>query len=712
MKYLRYYSEFKSLDGATYRIELMQEAESAYTPEEVTLADDGITIEWGEVKKIDPVMSSSATLRLMSMSDRQFIDLYTVEPKAIRLDVYRDSSLYWSGTIDTELFEEPYSQLTRYVTEVTFSDFAVLDRLTWENTGMATVGEVINTCLSASGVSYASIEKYISTSIPDSTADIFDGCSLSLENFYDEDGEAWTIREVLDEVLRPFALQLRQKNGRVVIYDTNALASLTPQEVEWRAADSRLGVEPTYNKVELTFSPYATAELYDGSFDEEKIMPDKNASDVTSLRVMIPDAETGITGFYLYYDAARSTMEQIQRLSVGNNARLFEISPENDGEESVGVMWGVRPYSDDWSGQAPRSLILAAPFIEGAFLQSEPFYVQPSVASDRLKISLDVLYDPRKNPFEVESANNGVDEWKTFKSMAVFGGVPCMLVVNGVDGSTWTYDNSALWTALYGDEGSFYEKYENNRGSWVSGRSGVLWLSYYDQGDRKKTSAFTGWATNKQSIGCWTGDLPKFITLNIDGEKISLPPVAGTATLYVFTGIITFAKGGVTSTPNQTAVPTAARWLLYKNPRISITSFYGKEKDVEDITYSAWINKAAEEELPVDTYIGTPTNRTPLARGSLLLSNGYAPISAFRRAEMTDKAEKLLIGSIYSNYATRHSTLRGTIKLIPEFTIVSDKSAVNGRYVLLSATENLAQGTSEVKMAEISADSYEGIEYE
>ena len=192
MKYLRYWAEFKDVEGSTYRIEILQEAEAAYTPEEVRLASDPVTIEWNEVTKLEPVMSSAATVRLISMSDRQFVDLYTVEPCAIRLDVYRNDALYWSGTLDTELFEEPYYALDRYVTEVTFSDFAVLARLTWVDKGLATLSEVLSTCLDATEIKYTATEKRISTAVPDNPTPLLDACSVSLENF----------RRIVEEVKR------------------------------------------------------------------------------------------------------------------------------------------------------------------------------------------------------------------------------------------------------------------------------------------------------------------------------------------------------------------------------------------------------------------------------------------------------------------------------------------------------------------------------
>jgi hypothetical protein len=43
--------------------------------------------------------------------------------------------------------------------------------------------------------------------------------------------------------------------------------------------------------------------------------------------------------------------------------------------------------------------------------------------------------------------------------------------------------------------------------------------------------------------------------------------------------------------------------------------------------------------------------------------------------------------------------------------VLTDESS-RGKYILLSEVQDLMQDTSEIEMAEFSADSYEGIEYE
>lgn len=714
MKYLRYYSEFYDRENVLYRVEILQEAEKAFTPQEVTFAGDGVTIEWPEVKKIDPLASSGATLRLVSMTDRQFVDLYSVEACAIRMDIYRAGALYWSGTLDTELFEEPYSQADKYVTEVTFSDFGVLDRLYWEQTGIASIKSIIDTCLSATQINYTGIEENISTTIPNVQGNLLENCALTLANFYDEDGEAWPIKQVLEEVLRPFALQMRQKDGKIHIYDLNSLSVKTPQEVVWRGTNSQLGVEPIYNKVDLTYSPYSDTDLLDGKFNKEKILPNPNTSGVTTLFIPLP--ETDFVGFNFYYGLPLTTLTEIQGLYINDNARLFRTEPVNNGEETAGVMWGVRLEDGTWRGQMPIQLGYVGPdcYLYGKIIQTPPIPISTGITSNQIKISLEVMLDPRINPYESDGWDNEEEDWDNFKHKANHGAIPCKLVLETADGEIWSYDNYSLWE-FFGLNDKyppyrFMEYYNKNKGRWVLGDSGNLFLSYYNESDRKSDTGFGGWQTNKQSIGYWAESIPRSISLNITGEDIPMPPKSGVIKLLVYSGVSVVDNGAASAGNIQ--LHTETRWMLYRNLRISISSYTGGEVKAEDIIYSAWLNKNAKDDIPIDTYIGTSEKYSSMARGAIIRSGDYSTIDAFSRAEITDKIEKLLIGTIYSNYASRHNTLSGTIKLIPQNVVLSDKSSVNSRYIALSLTENLGQATSDVKMAEFEKDSYEGIEYE
>ena len=70
-----------------------------------------------------------------------------------------------------------------------------------------------------------------------------------------------------------------------------------------------------------------------------------------------------------------------------------------------------------------------------------------------------------------------------------------------------------------------------------------------------------------------------------------------------------------------------------------------------------------------------------------------------------------MIGTVYSQYATRHDTLSGTAKLLPGFGIYTER-ATEGKFMLLSEVQDCKEDESVIKIAEFSEDNYEGIEYE
>ena len=228
-KKLRYKGGFYSRRKTLYEVEIWQEGYVGPVGE-IAFCDVPLEIEWPAADKFEPVQSSRATLQLYSDEDRQFVDMYSIRAGNIRMDVKRNGSLYWSGTLDPELYEEPYAYENNYGVTLTFSDLAILERLNWSKSGFMTLRDILNTILTQSGIGYREQVEYISTKLAKyASADLLTEISVQTTNFYDEDGEPMTMRGVLEEILRPFALRLIQKNGKMIIYDLNNLYYLPCQ---------------------------------------------------------------------------------------------------------------------------------------------------------------------------------------------------------------------------------------------------------------------------------------------------------------------------------------------------------------------------------------------------------------------------------------------------------------------------------------------------
>lgn len=714
MKYLRYYSGFYSRDNIPYRIEIWQDAEAAFDPERITLAADPVEIEWAEVDKLEPVHSSSATLNMVSLSDRCFADLYTVAPGTIRLDILRNGALYWSGTLDTELFEEPYSYKDRYITTVTFSDFAVLDRMDWQDRGVKTMSEVLETCLAAAGFNRGVLEKRVSTGLAEGyTGDLFDDCSLMCDNFFDEDDEPSSIREVLDEMLRPFALRLKQKNGKLLLYDINGIYDTASTAVQWRGTDAEMGVEPVYNKVTITFSPYASATLFDGTLAPDDILTDQ--ADVAGEEMVYTDRTLNTEGFRFTYGA--SGTRRLGKLELTDaGGRPFRIDPEYSGSNAAGVMWGYRTGTD-WHGSRPQNPVEGDYGTYPTMDTCHKMITLPKVRvlsnhdangrRYRMRVTLSVLFDVRYNPFEPASRKNEEGNWDDFANWVNYGYIPVrILLYDDAGKARYYYDNHMVrWNEdpTYG--GTWKMMVESTQEDIQ-----ISWLSFYDLSNRESNTGFGGWQENKRALGYYSGKLTDSYIKAPTGELLPSLPISGYIEVMIYSGV--WRRDNNDNYPFPHKVWTISRWLLYKDPKIEIVKDNGRDIEEEDIEVFAWINRQAKEGLDISTIIGTSQVLVPSGRGYILKTSDLSILQTFNRASVTDSLERLLAGTVYSNYARRMSTLNGTVALIPSAEVLSDVSSDNAKYMLLSEVQNLAAETSEIKMAEIAPDSYEGIEYE
>ncbi len=728
---IRYQRKFASKKGVIWRIDILQEGYGGTEPVFFDLPKNcPLEIEWAEADKMAPVRRSSATLKLISDNDRQFVDLYTVEVGAVRMDVYRNNTLYWSGTLDTELYEEPYAYKKGYEVTLTFADFACLDRLDWDRSGLMSIHDMILYCVSKTGINYTDLKKYISTQAGYTTLTLQE-VNVLQDNFYDEEGVALSVGEVLEEILRPFALTIVQKAGHLHIYDINAVYTQNTSDVEWDAKDSVLGVDVVYNNVRVTFSPYADAKMMEGTVARDSSLTEESGGRLIKVDYKKDSygSLTSLDGFRFHYnDTLESNME------LSNGAKFFQICPIYSGNEDNGVAMSARfgdcSIDKDGAVNSATYQALNAPKDCGTLAKGNVKantiitckstylgYISYRRMDYKLRINLDLLFDVRYNPFEEASDHNDNAErstgflgWGTangpyqnMKDWCNIGYVPIRLTLRDSDGKAlYHYEN---YKVLESDS----YKHDGTKCKWVAGEGswGQAYLCYYNFEDRKSNTGFGGWATNKQIIGYYRDGLPKQWQTIEDGEYIDLPMCGGYLVLEIGSGVHQFDYKRETKD-----IYSWTRWVLYKSPSITLCKKNYKEVETEDIEDSAWLNRAAKEELPIETILGTMTQRhgIPNAKGQLF-DNKYNIYSTFRRAGVEDRLERLLIGTVYSQYASRHDTLSGTVVLLPSFGIYTDRSTT-GKFLLTSEIQDCMEDTSEISMVEISQDNYQGIEYE
>jgi len=707
-KYLRYYDEFLSRDGHIVRVEILQEADVPFVPVELD-ANSSLVIEWAETDKITPIQGSTATLVVNCASDRQFVDLGTiVSADAVRLDIYRDGSLYWSGCLDSEIYDEPYSSGKNYDATLVFSDFGVLNRVKWSRTSLESFDTILNAAIAASGINYTGVIKYISTSGYMFSATNF-GTEIRLlnENFYDEEAQPMTAFEVLEGILQPFALRIIQRAGNIYIYDLNSLYSQNPTQIQWSDTDAHLSKDIAYNDATVRFSPYADDKAVDGTVKVKTV-------DGTGYMVKTSyegSVDRVLDGFII----RKGSYVTAEGLTLESGVEYFDIDAQYSGSDAQGVLWGYkqgeRALEDGNIVQVlnyPRSAVDENLSFIGAKIFATPGkwlnYVTPvNGVRDKfkLRINLDFLFDVRYNPFEDAGDYNEKSNFKLM-SKCRFVYVPVLVTLRDANGNALFHlDNRSLIASSNLQSSS-------GRTRWVvgAGTPGCFWLAYYDYKDRKDKCGIGGWARNKKAIGQSYDAIPESWQQMEDGEYAPLPPVGGYLEMEVYSGAYICGKNG-----QYTDILQKIRWVAYKDASITLVRKNGLPVDMEDQEDIAHINSLAFEKCSIDTIIGTLDPKISSVSGRGIIFSASMIHEQFTRAGITDRLEKLLLGTIYSQYAQRHTKLSGTVTLLSGFGTYSD-AASEGKYILISDMQDLHADESNMCIVELSEENYEGIDYE
>ena len=740
MMYKRYAGEFAGTDGTLWRVEIHEDSETAFsTVGELSFPyDEPLLIEWEKRAKEEVIQGSSATLKLISPGDRTYVDLYQVKPCAVRLDVYRDGALYWRGTLDTELYEEPYESASGYTVSLTFSDFGVLARKKLYGHEVQSLRAILERALEAAGLAGMEIyDGYISSRVvpaarlvPETNgptgassqaeAGLLDALYVSGDNFYDEDGEAITAEEVVEGVLQPLALRMIQCGGLVYVYDLNGLhAGAEKVMLEWAGATQTLGTDRVYNNVRVKWSPYVrtgnlletdcwTAAVDEGltDFGPEYILDGGRPSADGKCRYTTYHYTTDSDVWGDETDAGFTLWTS----RTGKNAdltdermRYFKVVPQNGGTEceGVAVMYtAVGMYGDgsDKSmvlgcmGVMPDELHAGTP--KGVLFKSRlvPVTNGPTGADSQaaagalpvdeglyVKVTVEMLLDARSNPFEtagewMEGARERTyqEQWNRYGNFVY---VPVCVKWKDAGGKTWCWDNRqevqakapAKLKSLGSTLGEWKEYTESD------GKPGVWgYLAYYSGSDRENTAGVAnGWAKNRPGINPHSGQVTTQLS-KCEGAYVPCPAGGGELWVEVLCGGWTAADQGCdfdktyhsTNCGFWDEYESAGRWKIrhvwMKLPAVEMVRAraFDEELDDSDITYSAELEPEAEEPLEIETICGSAAGGVPGARGVYLTQEG-AQVTEITRGGHTGQIEELLIGTLYSQYASRHVTLSG-----------------------------------------------------
>ena len=682
-----YTTQFEALDGAMYEIRIDV---NGYTGKPVGISLDGdqpCVIDWPETDRADPVQGSTCTLRVSNEADRQMTLLMD---HFATCHVFRNGAAYWRGHLDQTVYEEPYSFADGYVTELTFSDFGLLNHVRYRSlalgaTDVVSVEALVRECLAATRVFGDPADEAWTHALKDAS-----GYPVSLSQVLlhaGRFGDDETLHDVLEQTLRPLCLRVMQMAGKVRLYDLETLRDGTdrPANIAWKGTDAFLRSTEYFHSYDIGFD-HASEETIaeaDTGLDSlewtgnEPAVPYSYDTDVI---------QPGNTGFYVM--APLSAPDNTQ-------ARLFKTRRWLSATDDTGYAWRIGNLSIALPGNAVvNSVADAAPLVKtetGIVPLTDPDHRERFV----LRANADLLYSVKTNPFE------GDDFWNC--PMSAYGN---NLIERWNEGPRQVCVAAKLELVdLLGNLVMHYRNYADGKllnpgeGTWEQGAApgfGAMQLYYFNDGLEK--TPLDGWATNRQSIGLKYQQHPSLYRHRPDGEYIPLPPQAGRLRLTVSNCVWCPDEG---QQSELTWFRTWVRWHLLRNVRIAIANAETIDGglDTDPVSQTDWFGDIGHHSETLA--LGTLDRRiAPTAKG-LLMDGKLDAIGTLRRDDRPAGSLALLrLRHAIDQMGRPNIVLAGTAALRPAFGPYAD-AATPGTFALTALRQDLHQATEELTMARI-----------
>lgn len=694
---IRYYHDFVGDDNVLNRFELLTQNAEAI---QVEASPQPFVLEYVEAKKLEPVRGSQATIELICNKIFQFVDLHTDDMQKYLVKFYRSGSLYWLGWLDAELYNEQLSDVPPYKVSFTASDFNILERLKYLDNSEKQFSDIVplithlKRCFDKLALPFNKLYIGCSTSANDITVTSAETALHVLHvmssNFYDEDNEPMTCREVVESVLQPFGLMMVQKGANVYIYDYNTVKLGLPMrrydfstfnyeadetvnfnlgnlaDIGFMSTDSSYGFEEMANNVTITSSLYAGDTQLDVDINEDSV------SDF-----YIPE-EPHVTNVDFYKSA-----KNVERLnSNGKYVIYYErnlASYIGEKESIAGCYMDYIPNNTSFAGIQYRirypNYIYKIEIPEGR--RKSPYYINLKVSAYPSTVSHPLLQDAK------EVANSGV--LKAF----------CNL---------YYVDGNGTIIAYYNNSG------ENTYG-WIPVSDSnvpvgkcILWFST----DDTDNSILDTWTTNANKVRPM--DQPTDHTLALDASLVGkglfvMPEISG---YLVFE--LTDKNLILNPVSGEEVESDSIKMILFNDISLEIVDTEGKSPSTDDYEFKSYVNKKVASDFDDVTLkcISANEEKAPIGKANVLkkVDNHYELQLSYTRNGQTEILERLLMRTIHSNYTTKNEKISVEVKMTenPALNFVSYEPILSDKYLVTGCTLDFHSGKTTLSAVGYSAD--------
>lgn len=704
---IRYYHDFVGADDVQNRFEIL--TKSSVQSIQAEASAEPILIEYINAKKFEPVRGSQATIEFISEAIFQFVDLHTDDMQKFLVKFYRAGRLYWAGWLDSELYTEQLSATPPYSVEFAASDFNILERLKYRDAAGNRYTDIVplithlKRCFDLLGLPFDKL--YIGcTTVANDVPAVAGETALHVlymmsANFYDEDKEPMTCREVVENILRPFGLMMVQKDASVFIYDYNTVKQGLPMkrynfdtfayeadevisfnlgnlpEIGFRSTDSSYGFEEMINNVQITSSIYAKSSFFNKSINEESLAEDFTTTEKDGYE--------------------ENTYESDKNIEKTANENFIIYRKDESNQTLVGAKL---PYKHSPEIIQPVFRIRTDEFL----ISSKPLYY--------LNVKVQAYINTRINPFDSDEKSKAESRSRAIRLycnlyLVDTQGKPVMYYMNGGIGA---------W-GLCGKDGSFPQ-----------GQFCLLFCnSGRDEHGVPPMDTLDKWLTNSDQILTYFGLQGFKWDANAElthGQGVNVPLQAPA----IEDGKPT--TSGVYGSPifeitNKCLIDDPALMnkvdpfpeedvtnILLNNFSLSVKNSNKEDASTDDYIFKSHVNKKVATDFEEITLkcISANEEKAPIGKANILkkVGNQYELQLSFTRSTQTNILERLLMCSLHSNFATKKEVITVDIKMSdnPALSYVSYHPILSDDYLTTGCKLNFARAVTTLTASGFSAD--------
>ena len=652
--------------------------------------------------RFQTVRGSGCQLNLISNSNMELMDLFAPGDKAYRILFYYHDELKWFGYLESEQYSEPYCESENYtVTLYGNNGFSLLEKIPFamgdgsRYEGIITQWEVLQIILEKWG-----LEDYLNQiriAIGATATGVFINSNetilhktfINLANYYDEDGEPMTCRDVLDAILAPYGAYIALLGTNILIADIHSTASsatLQFKTFSWNLLTGEwgyvgvgsdypindiysLGIHETggdmemvsaYNKHFLRYSKYKDDKVASDIPNEDKLIPSFNDTDWIH--------DTG--GDDDFWKLNILTGHKDWTFDAAHKGRPYGVKKlENDEPE-----YFIALSNPSYGSYGPTDDILASSeFKRPYFVGNSKFYLQ---------IRGNIKGSTRTDPYNKNTGNS------------------CGANIMGIGVNISIGDKSFSPT---------YKEWRLT--SSLNNMEKVIFIG----GGDKSLDAQDSWQEFRNVFGDNTF-YTVFPNTKEEGLLIGLDDSLSGTLKISFTGFIQgFRYSGNDTYSTNTRDTEAIRDIDIKDLEIDVLRKGDLDPDDEDPEYSGAISAVWTNEKNDSTIVhGNSSIETPVDRGGLMYQSGtgYKYIQTWKRNGITEPIEVLLLTSIMSNNGVPGKKLTVNLNCWDIFPAlrIKDTNHLDGKtFMFAGGTLNPTECSMEGTYMEIKQDNFNTI---